>query len=184
MKRIMLGTLVGVTLFWSPILMRTASATPGFILDLMCDGEQSQELNTLHPRLQKKIIPILQQLTEEGFEFSFSTYRSPERQQCLYNIGQTIQAYTGQKGFTTITKSCHNYTKNGLPAALAIDIHSRSLSRKKQADFYLRLRSLSVSAGLVSGGNFSQSNPIWATYGLGWDPGHVQVANCTSRRSS
>ncbi len=150
----------------------------------LCPGIQSNDINTLEPTFKRKIDGILEQLEEEGFAFSIgSTYRSPEKQQCYYDISKKIQAYTGHKGLTTTTKSCHNNTVHGTPSSLAIDIHSHYGSIDDKAAFYKRLRTLSRNAGLTSGGDFSKSDPIWARCGLGWDPGHIQVRGCKSKLS-
>ncbi len=147
-----------------------------------CPGTQSSDMDTVDPQLAKKIDRILSTLQKEGFHATISsTHRSPEKQQCYYDISQVIQKYTGQNGLTTTTRSCHNNMKNGKPASLAVDIHYFSGSIDDKAKFYIRLRELVRSEGLTSGGDFKKKNPVWAKYDLGWDPGHIQTRNCKKR---
>jgi len=149
-----------------------------------CPGTQSNSMNTVDPTFARKIETILTTLEEEGFKATLSsTHRSPEKQQCYYDISKVIKQYTGQTGLTTTTKSCHNNMKDGKAASLAVDIHYFSGSLDDKAKFYLRLRELARQEGLTSGGDFSRRNPVWAQYNLGWDPGHVQTRDCKQRLS-
>ena len=149
-----------------------------------CPGTQSSQMSTVDPTLAKKIERILNTLENEGFHATLSsTHRSPEKQQCYYDISKVIKKHTGQTGLTSTTKSCHNNMHNGQPASLAVDIHYFTGSLDDKAKFYIRLRELARSEGLISGGDFSKSNPVWAKYGLGWDPGHIQTRDCKKRLS-
>ena len=149
-----------------------------------CPGTQSRSMSTVDPTFARKINSIIQTLEQEGFKATLSsTHRSPEKQQCYYDISKVIKQYTGQTGLTTTTKSCHNNMNNGKAAALAVDIHYFSGSIEDKAKFYLRLRELARSKGLTSGGDFSRRNPVWAQYDLGWDPGHIQTRDCKQRLS-
>lgn len=149
-----------------------------------CPGTQSSDIDTVDPQFAKKIERILSILEKEGFHATISsTHRSPEKQQCYYNISQVIKRYTGQNGLTTTTRSCHNNMSNGQAASLAVDIHYFSGNMDDKAKFYIRLRELARSEGLTSGGDFSRSNPVWAKYDLGWDPGHIQTRDCKRRLS-
>jgi hypothetical protein len=152
--------------------------------ETLCPGTQSHSLTTVDKKLAGKVEKILSTLKSEGFNATISsTHRSPEKQQCYYNISKVIQKHTGQKGLTTTTQSCHNHMESGEPAALAVDIHYFSGSLDDKVKFYQRLRTLIREEGLVSGGDFSKSNPVWAKYGLGWDPGHIQTRDCKQRLS-
>ena len=149
-----------------------------------CPGTQSNSIATVDPQFARKIERILSTLEREGFHATLSsTHRSPEKQQCYYDISTVIKKYTGQNGLTTTTRSCHNNMKNGKPASLAVDIHYFSGSMDDKAKFYIRLRELARKEGLTSGGDFSRSNPVWAKYDLGWDPGHIQTRDCKNRLS-
>ena len=178
-KRMALLALVGILY---AVRKPIQQFSPADAMTLLCDGQQTADLAHLDKPFRKKIDRILQTLSEEGYAYTVSsTYRSPQRQQCLYDISQHIKKYTGQQGFTSTTKSCHNNLRKGQPASLAIDVHIHNTSMERKVQFYKRLRDLSVESGLVSGGNFRKSNPVWAHYGLGWDPGHIQQANCKSK---
>lgn len=161
-------------------------ATIGTPWELLCPGETSAELSSLDGRFSEQLTPILDQLESEGFSVSVSdAYRSHEKQRCYLKISKAIKEYTGQNGFTTVYRSCHNNVRAGEPASLAVDLRVNAgwiRSREEEAAFYLRLRELVRSAkGLKSGGDFLQSNPRWAEHGLGWDPGHVEVRGCEGR---
>ena len=150
----------------------------------MCPGIQTNDLLTMDKRLSKKMSRIIETLDEEGFTYSISSvYRSPEKQQCYHEISKVIKKYTGQNGLTQTSRSCHNNTRNGTPSSLAIDLHKLNGSMNDKVAFYTRLRELARQEGLTSGGDFKHSNPVWAKYDLGWDPGHIQVRNCKNTLS-
>ena len=48
----------------------------------------------------------------------------------------------------------------------------------ERAAFYLALRDEAPAQGLETGGSWSRTDPRWAAWDLGWDPGHVQPADC------
>ena len=111
--------------------------------DMLCPGVQTSNLDHLNDTLRKKVDKIMQTLDKEGFSYEIgSTYRSPEKQKCYYDISKKIKEYTGQNGLTTTLDSCHNKKHKGKPASMAIDLHSYRGSTKDQAQFYLRLREL------------------------------------------
>ena len=146
----------------------------------LCPGIQTSDLKTMDKRLSRKMTKIMNTLDKEGFKYSISSvYRSPEKQQCYFTISQQVKKYTGRNGLTSVTKSCHNHTIKGVPSSLAIDLHKLNGSMKEKVDFYTRLRELARANGLRSGGDFKHSNPTWAKYDLGWDPGHVEIKGCT-----
>lgn len=153
--------------------------------EVACPGIQDENLQHLDARISKKIHTILSVLEKEKRPFSISSvYRSHQKQLCYYRISRIIKKITGTNGLTTTKKSCHNNMKKGKPSSLAIDLHvPKSLSMKEKAEHYRRLRSLARLNGLKSGGDFKKSNPVWAEYDLGWDPGHVQMKNCTKKVS-
>ena len=174
LQRILLGTMIFT------IALVTFFSYAGKLWTVMCPGIQVNDLDTLDKKFHTKISTIIETLRREGFEFKISsTYRSPEKQQCYYDISTVIKKYTGQNGLTTTTKSCHNNTVNGTPSSFAIDLHYFTGSMDDKVKFYKRLRALARNAGLKSGGDFSKRNPVWAKYDLGWDPGHVQVKGCS-----
>lgn len=84
-------------------------------------------------------------------------------------------------GVTSTDKSCHNNVRGGEPSALAIDLHIYGETEERKVEFYKLLRSKVRKSKLKSGGDFGHSNAHWAQYGLGWDPGHVELLNCKSQ---
>lgn len=161
----------------------------------VCPGIQSRELEHLEPQLAAKVERITETLEDEGYTFRVSsTYRSTEKQQCYYKMSMFVREYTGRNGLTGTQRSCHNHRQDGEPASLASDIHLRygsalaqalglAPSRDVQVAFYTRLRELVRREGLKSGGDFKQKGE-WAEYGLGWDPGHLQIMDCKNLLST
>ena len=149
--------------------------------EVVCPGVQDENLAHLDARIAKQIHSIISTLEKEKRPFAISSvYRSVKKQLCYYQISQVIKQITGDNGLTTTKKSCHNNMKKGKPSSLAIDLHvPQSIPIKEQAEHYQRLRSLARAKNLKSGGDFKKTNPIWAEYDLGWDPGHIQMKNCT-----
>jgi peptidoglycan LD-endopeptidase CwlK len=81
----------------------------------------SRKITDCHPVLQPLVQSFLENCTRAGVDVIVTcTWRSPEEQEALYAQGRTrpgkivTNARAGQ--------SAHNYTLNGLPAALAIDV--------------------------------------------------------------
>ncbi|MEC7985457.1 MAG: hypothetical protein VX278_09850 [Myxococcota bacterium] len=77
------------------------------VVAVACGGEQSRDVETMDPRLRKKIVPIMTSLRDAGFEFQISSvYRSPKRQQCLYDISDQIRKVTGCCGPPLALSDC------------------------------------------------------------------------------
>ena len=81
----------------------------------------SRKLTDLHPQMQPLVTRLLANARAAGIDLLVTcTYRSNEEQTALYAIGRTkpgrivTRAKAGQ--------SKHNYTLNGKPAALAVDV--------------------------------------------------------------
>lgn len=178
LKRVLIALMVLILL---PVVLVVGMFLHSNPWNVLCPGIQSHNMDTVEPSLRKKVNKIVQTLKDEGYEFQISTFRSPEKQQCYHAISKQIKKYTGQNGLTTTSKGCHNHTVDKKPASLAVDLHSYTGTTEDQAKFYKRLRTLANANGLESGGSWRKTNPIWANYGLGWDPGHVQVRGCKSK---
>ena len=150
-------------------------------VEVLCEGQDTARLEDMHPQLQRKVLPIIETLKKEGFNLTVSSvYRSPDRQVCLYNLSQTMKrvSFGYTNGVTSTKKSCHNHTRQHKPSALAIDLHLYG-TEEQEVKYYLRLRELVRKSGLRSGGDFKKSSPKWSKYNLGWDPGHVEIKNCS-----
>jgi hypothetical protein len=78
----------------------------------------------------------METLDKEGFKYTISSvYRSPEKQQCYYDISQVVKKLTGQNGLTQVTKSCHNNIVDGKPSSLAIALHKLNGSMDEKVAF-------------------------------------------------
>lgn len=113
---------------------------------------------------------LLALLTQRGWQPSIAyTWRSLR-----------TQAHLRAKGWTKVSFSLHNVVDAaGKPAAYAADIFDRRYGWEKPdgaAGFFKALGQAAGELGLEWGGAWSRSDPHWAPYGLGWDPGHVQLA--------
>lgn len=95
------------------------------------------------------------------------------------------QAWLLEQGRTQVTFSFHNVVDSrGRPRALAADLFDvrygwgddRRDSEKTRgaARFFAALGEAAEQLGLHWGGHFSQTN-LWAHYGMGWDPAHIQA---------
>jgi hypothetical protein len=112
---------------------------------------------------------VMARLRARGFQpVIISGWRSLDQQAALKSAGHSQVSFSFH----------NNITATGRPAALAADIKDE---REGWSDtpnavaFYRALRDEAKAVGLSSGADFSQSNPMWARHGLGWDPGHVQA---------
>ena len=84
-------------------------------------------------------------------------------------------------------QSCHNQVlADGTPASAAVDLAPGGVSElERRAEFYHALGVAAEQHGLRWGGGFSQSNAVWARYGMGWDPAHVELRRlCNQLRAS
>ena len=182
MKRsLLVGALGSVVLLWG-CGKSVRNGLTGTVTGLFCGGGQIRDTSALDPRFSQKVLPVMDELREAGFDFQVSSvYRSPKLQECLYDLSQHIQNATGRNGLTQTKRSCHNNVRDGQPASLAIDLHLYGESEETTVDFYKQLRRKATKVGLESGGNWKRSNPKWAKHDLGWDPGHVQVRRCSSK---
>ena len=147
-------------------------------IPILCMGEISYDLKDLDDGFEKKVRTLLAKM-EKKYSISVrSVYRSNICQNRLYDISQQMKKVIGtglttQKGGT----SCHNHAKNGVPASLAVDVRPNILFKDKQAEFYAELQKEAKKLGLRTGASFSDGeryNP-WRKYGLGWDPGHIDI---------
>ena len=147
---------------------------------------EAWKLDTLHPDLKDKVVGILADLRDLGYDAQINYgWRHPETQLSLY-----------QEGHSTSKWSYHNYIDQvpGLgwtAAALAADIYlADAEDDADRAEFYKDLRALAVAAGLGSGANYSDAGgpsgavARWRLYGLGWDPPHVEVILSADERAA
>jgi len=147
-------------------------------------GESSQELSDLDEKFERKIKKLIGQMESKGYEVRVDqTYRSQQRQDFLYYAPRLISQKLGLEklginiNVTSTRHSRHTRLKDGIRASCAVDLRPVGLfTTAQKADFYKNLRDSAVSMGLRSGANFEKrkSSPYY-DYGLGYDPGHVDV---------
>lgn len=158
-----------------------------FVRAALHPGVTTWSLDNLEPKFRTKVDRVLDELREDGFHPRVaSTWRSPDRQEFIYERGRLRQRVFGGAPSTQVRggMSCHNTVElkdRTEPAALAIDVmpgKSRRTSAEK-AKFFRALGKAAEREGLLWGGRWKRSNATWAAHGLGWDPGHLQSRLCT-----
>jgi len=145
---------------------------PGLWLRILdfAPGEGRRDEAALHPRFAACLKGLFGALEAAGYRPRLrATYRDQARQRFFYELGGTQLS----------THSLHQRTDgHGNPAALAADVYDLwpILDLPHAARFYLAMRALAPDHGLRTGGAWKRSDPLWAAYDLGWDPGHVEPA--------
>ena len=148
-------------------------------------GAQTGSIDALQQDFRTKIEKVLKRLRQQGWHpYLRSTYRSPRRQEAMYNYSRTKEFFGANPGtHARGGESCHNHRdEDGRPWSLAADIVPGKEDRqdtKSRARFYWALGKGSKQMGLRWGGSWAKTNPTWRKYGLGWDPAHVQSRKCT-----
>ncbi len=151
--------------------------TQGWWMDWL-PGEDLADVEALHPELRPAVDAVIAQLEEEGWEVRVSSaWRSAERQEAIFAIGQ-LGERLGQSPWSRVRGggSCHNQLRDdGGPGSAAVDLSPGGVeSLDERAAFYQALGQAAEDQGLRWGGSFGHSNPVWARYGMGWDPAHVE----------
>ena len=132
-------------------------------------GEERHDTEALDPAFAACLAALLLELTQEGYHPVIrTTWRDATRQQLYHRLGGSQRA----------SGSLHQaVTADGRPAARAADVADLwpLFLVRHHAAFYLAMRDRAPQHGLVTGGSWAQRDPRWAAYGLGWDPGHVEL---------
>lgn len=132
----------------------------------------AERFASLEMTFQPQIAAILAELRTAGYNpIIASAWRSIPTQLQLFAAGKSKVKF-----------SFHNNTEpDGTAAALAADIVDRKLLwefSEANAAFFKALGAAAYARGCHWGGSvrsgFSQQPP-WRTYGLSWDPSHVQA---------
>jgi hypothetical protein len=136
----------------------------------------------VEPAFARDVTAVLGELKKQGFDPRVAeAYRDPKRQQFLYNLGVFLELF-GAQPMTRAQggQSCHNHQEEGAASSLAVDIlpPNEEVDTAKRAAFFHALGKASRARGLGWGGAWPRKNTTWKKYGLGWDPGHVQSAQC------
>lgn len=135
----------------------------------------SRDLNTLDSNFKEKIETLITALEARGFQTTvFTAFRSIETQLDKYN-----------KKLSKVKYGYHNFvTSGGAAASQAVDLalkgvgwggDANSDSHKQATAYFKALGEEANKLGLTWGGDWSQSEKIWADEGIGWDPAHVEL---------
>lgn len=141
-------------------------------------GQDIASLGVLHPELRPAVDGVIEELEDQGWEVRVSSaWRSAERQEAIFVIGQ-LGERLGQSPWSRVRggRSCHNQLRgDGSPGSAAVDLAPGGVeSLDERAAFYRALGEAAERQGLRWGGAFQRSNPVWARYGMGWDPAHIE----------
>ena len=159
---------------------------------LLLPGYESNHLYDLHPQLQKKASAIVNSLQDKGFSPRITTtYRSSDMQDFFYSVSSAgkkfgISPMTRAKG----NQSCHTKKdKEGNPSSTAFDIWGKpygaflalqlDVNFNDHVQFFKALGSVVKEQKLEWGGRWTSQQSVWTSYGLGWDPAHIQMGRCT-----
>jgi len=141
-------------------------------------GDDVASLEVLHPDLRPGVDAVIADLEGAGWDVRVSSaWRSPVRQDAIYAIGR-LGERLGQSPWSRVRggRSCHNQLDDaGDPGSAAVDLAPGGVDGLEQrAAFYRALGVAADRQGLRWGGDFGHSNPVWARYGMGWDPAHIE----------
>ena len=144
-------------------------------------AEDSRNIDTLHPEFKILIEELISNMESRGFKTNIiTTFRSIETQEEKVKQGRS-QTYYGYHNFIT---------SEGDAASQAVDLTNQSApyagygpddpkdnpsGHAAAKDYFLALGEEAAKLGLDWGGNYSHTNPLWAQYGMGWDPAHVEL---------
>jgi hypothetical protein len=129
--------------------------------------------DALDPRLREHWWALKADLERQGWQpVIASAWRDPRTQKNLYETGASTVAFSFHQALDA----------EGRPAALAVDIIDRrygwepkDAAKQERAAAFFRALGLGAKArGLSWGGDWKQTN-VWAKWGMGWDPGHIQL---------
>lgn len=165
--------------FLSLSIMLVCCAKVETVKNHILPGHVSNSLDDLNPKFRKKVDKLILKIEKRGHTVEVAdTFRSADRQNFIYTVGKKLSSVTGVNLKVTGTKkSRHSITKNGKPAACAVDLRPAGFKTiAQQAEFYKDVRDESVKLGLRSGANFEKrrSSPFYK-YDLGYDPGHISM---------
>jgi hypothetical protein len=136
-------------------------------------GCATNSMDALWPPFRARVEQLMEELRQLGYSpVANETYRSLQRQQ-----------YYKDRKWSTVLQSYHNVSRDGTPESMAIDMFDSRYWKYQDdpaleqglADFFHELMRLAPKYGLTTGGNWGKRGR-WAQYGLGWDPGHVEIA--------
>ena len=135
--------------------------------ELLYPGAQSRDLADLDPYFRKNLQRTIQRMENEGYPvWVGATWRSKERQQHYIDKGYSKKLNSHHRG---------GAETKGKRRATAADIYLLAplIYLPLHAKFYHRLSAVASEESLMTGARFTKRG-VWAVFGLGWDPGHVQ----------
>ena len=158
-----------------------SAADESFLIKSPKLKKDSTDWEYFDPDFAKKVQKIREELRSLGYKTRIVTaYRTPASQLEKFKQGKSKVKF-GKHNMVRQQK------KEIVPAALAADIiwnngkHGGYKLTPRNIKYYKLLGKLAKKEGLKWGGNFSQSSPALAKYGIGWDPTHIETS--TSLRS-
>lgn len=184
--------LLGLSLCLSAHASMLPPVVPAVVSTMFLPGRRTVRLDHLDPEFRKQVSTLIGRLEAQGYRVRIeTTYRSSRRQDLLYNLTQFGDRLGFEGGFTNLSggKSCHNHTRKGEPASLAVDVWGYPFgpflsinpwAKRKHSAFFKALGKEARHMGLNWGGDFSRSWP-WRNYGFGKDPPHVSSRRCSAR---
>lgn len=121
------------------------------------------------PAFRSRLVAVLGVMRARGHQpVVIDTWRTLTKQAELY-----------AQGASKVTFSFHNAVDDqARPAALAADLYDarwNSFDDEDRAEFYADLGTIAKAHGMSWGGDWARTDPQWAAWGLGWDPGHIQA---------
>lgn len=147
-------------------------------------GRETTDLDNLHLDFRRRVARVTARMNGEGHTVRVAAaWRSPARQDLIHTFSRVMERLGASPG-TRVSggQSCHNQQLDAAPASAAIDLRgARGLDLDGQAVFYKALGRAAAVEGLRWGGSWTQRNPTWARYDLGWDPGHIEDAGLCRR---
>lgn len=158
--RTLLRLLLGAMLVFATASVATFPPLVDQVQDVQLPGGRSRDLGALHPSFRDDAVALVAELRAAGWPvYVRETVRGAERQ----------AAYVAA-GWSQVDHSRH---QDGVAVDLGLALPWTLLPWHVQ--FYRDLRDACEARGLECGVSWSRSRQPWATFDLGWDPGHVEA---------
>ena len=165
------------------LVEKMAEGSDGTVGQVDAAKSSSRDLDSLEPNFKTLVEQLITNMESRGFKTNVvSAYRSLDSQIEKFNEETSKTKY----GY-------HNFLDSGgNPASQAVDLVDKSVGyggedpasskHRKAAEYFKALGEEARKLGFTGsggigrwGGDYSQSNPLWAAHGMGWDPAHVEL---------
>ncbi len=144
------------------------------------DLTSTTNIEHLHPVFREKVQALLGLLEADGL--NTGNKWEPRIGAGYRSVSDQVQKY--REGKSQVTLGDHNVVvgtqASPQRASLAADIIDRRYAWNPvegtydvPAEFFKALGKYAKQLELGWGGDYSQKNPVWKEYGIGWDPAHV-----------